>query len=71
VARLVLDGAEIEVGEDLEDVLSRIVSARDGVRRGSGAIVAPPGWMVLSTPGTDEPVYVQVSRIGCVRDGLG
>jgi hypothetical protein len=69
MARLLVDGTEVEVGEDLEDVLNRIVSARDGVRRGNGAIVAPPGWMLLTVAGIDEPIFVQVSRIGCVRAG--
>lgn len=68
MARLLVDGTEVEVGEDVEDVLNRIVSARDGVRRGNGAIVAPPGWMLLSAPGIDEPIFIQVARIGCVRD---
>jgi hypothetical protein len=47
--------------------LNRIVNARDGLRRGNGAIVAPPGWVILTaTDGSD--IYVQVARIAYVRE---
>ncbi len=66
MARLLLDDTEIEVAEDAGEVLARIVNARDGLRLG-GAIVAPAGWVGLSDPLTEEPVYVQVAKIGFVR----
>lgn len=67
MARILLDDSEIEVAEDTGEVLARVVNARDGLRNGNGAIIAPSGWVGLSDPITDEPVYVQVSRIGFVR----
>jgi hypothetical protein len=69
MALILLDETEIAVSEDVEDILTRIVNARDGLRLGSGTIVAPPGWVILSDADTDAPVYVQVARIGCVRGG--
>ena len=68
MARILLDETEIEVVEDVEDVLARIVNARDGLRRGSGAIVAPPGWVILTASGGSEELYVQVARIAYVRE---
>jgi hypothetical protein len=67
MARILFDGSTLEVSEDVEETLKMIVNSRDGLRRGSGAIIAPAGWVVLSTPG-GEPVYVQVARIACVRE---
>ncbi|MGD1057387.1 MAG: hypothetical protein ABR992_08235 [Solirubrobacteraceae bacterium] len=67
MARILLDEAEIDVAEDVEETLKRIVDARDGLRRGNGAIVAPPGWVILTaTDGSD--IYVQVARIAYVRE---
>jgi hypothetical protein len=66
MARILLDEVEIDVVEDVEETLNRIVNARDGLRRGSGAIVAPPGWVVL-TADDGSDVYVQVARIAYVR----
>jgi len=68
VARILLDETEIEVAEDVEDVLNRIVNSKDGLRRGSGAILAPPGWLIVTASGTGDEIYVQVARIGCVRE---
>jgi hypothetical protein len=68
LARILLDEKEIAVSEAVEAVLNRIVNSRDGLRRGSGAIVAPPGWVILTSPDTDGPIYVQVARIGWVRE---
>jgi hypothetical protein len=67
MARILLDETEIEVSEEVEEILSRIVNSRDGLRRGSGAIVAPPGWVILTAPDSGE-IYVQVARIAYVRD---
>jgi hypothetical protein len=64
---ILLDGLELEVTEDPEEVLVRIVNSRDGLRLGSGAIIAPPGWVSLTDSGSGNEVYVQVSRIGLVR----
>jgi hypothetical protein len=68
MARILLDDTEIEVSEDVEDVLTRIVNARDGLRRGSGAIIAPPGWVILTASEGNEELYVQVARIAYVRE---
>ena len=68
VARILLDEVELEVSEDSEEILARIVNARDGLRHGSGRIVAPPGWVVLSAADTGEPVYVQVVNISYVHE---
>ena len=51
MARILLDETEIEVAEDVEDMLNRIVNSRDGLRRGSGAIIAPPGWVIVDRVG--------------------
>jgi hypothetical protein len=67
MARILLDETEIEVSEDVEETLNRIVNARDGLRRGNGAIVAPPGWVTLTAVDTSE-LYVQVARIAYVRE---
>jgi hypothetical protein len=67
VAHILLDETEIEVYEDAEGALNRIVNARDGLRHGNGAIVAPPGWVSL-TAADGSDLYVQVSRISYVRE---
>ena len=68
MARILFDGTTIEVSEDVEDVLNRIVNSRDGLRRGSGAILAPTGWVVLTALGAGDSMFVQVARIACVRE---
>ena len=67
MARILLDDLEIEVAEETGEVLTRIVNARDGLRLGSGAIIAPAGWVSLTDPVSEEPLYVQVAHISCVR----
>jgi hypothetical protein len=69
MARVFLDGTEIDVTEDVEDILNRIVNSRDGLRRGSGELVAPPGWMMVTEPHSGDPIYIQVARIGYVSAG--
>jgi hypothetical protein len=69
MARILVGETELDVSEDAEEILARIVDSRDGLRHGSGAIVAPPGWVSLSQLGLGAPVFVQVSRIGYVREG--
>ena len=68
MARILLDDMEIEVSEGAEDILNRIVNSRDGLRRGSGAILAPTGWVVLTALGAGDSMFVQVARIACVRE---
>jgi hypothetical protein len=68
MARILLDAVEIEVTEDVEGLMSKIVNSRDGLRRGSGAIIAPSGWVIVTAAGTGEEIYVQVGRIGYVRE---
>jgi hypothetical protein len=60
--------SEISVSESVEQILGRITNAKDGIRTSAGTIVAPPGWVLLSADGSEEPVYVQVSRIGYVAE---
>jgi len=68
MARILLDETEIEVAEEVDEVLGKIVNAKDGLRRGNGAIIAPPGWLLVSAAGTGEEIYLQVARIGYVRE---
>jgi hypothetical protein len=68
MARILLGESEIDVFEGAEDVLRRVMSSGEGVRRAGGEIVAPPGWLALSAPETGDPIYVQVARIGYVRE---
>jgi hypothetical protein len=65
MARILVGEREIGVAEDLEEVMSRVVNARDGIRRGSG-LVAPPGWLALTTSDTDEEIVLQAARIGYI-----
>ena len=67
MARILLDGLEVEAAEDADEILARIVTARDGLRLGSGAIIAPSGWVSVTAPLTDDPIFIQVSRVGFVR----
>jgi len=67
LVRVLLDEVELQVSEDIGEVLARIVNARDGLRHGSGSIIAPPGWVVL-TGDDGGPVYLQVANISYVRD---
>lgn len=68
MARILFDEAPLDVSEDVDEVLSHFVNSRDGLRRGNGTIVAPPGWVVLTEAVTGEPVYIQVIRVGYVRE---
>jgi hypothetical protein len=68
MALVLLGEIETSVAEGLEDVLSRIVASKDGLRSGSGAIVAPPGWITLTASDTDDPIYIQASHVVSVRD---
>jgi hypothetical protein len=68
MAQILLVEREIDVFEEAEEVLSRILNCGEGVRR-AGEIVAPPGWVLLTTPDTEDAIYVQVARIACVREG--
>jgi hypothetical protein len=67
MASILFDQAALSVSEDVDEVLTRVVNSRDGLRRGNGSILAPAGWIVLSESDTGEPIYVQVSRVGYVR----
>jgi hypothetical protein len=69
MARILFDQAEIDVSEDVQEVLGRVVNSRDGLRRPNGSIIAPSGWVVLTEAITDKQVFVQVARIGYVCDG--
>jgi hypothetical protein len=68
MARILFDQTELDVSEDVEEVLSRVVAARDGLRRDNGSIVAPAGWIALTEAHTDNSIYVQVERVGYVCD---
>jgi hypothetical protein len=68
MASILFDQAALSVSEDVDEVLSRVVNSRDGLRRGNGSILAPAGWIVLTEVDSREPIYVQVSRVGYVRE---
>jgi hypothetical protein len=67
MARIQLGESELEVAEEVEEILTAIVSAKDGLRHSSGAILAPPGWIRLTESGLGETLYIQVSRVSFVR----
>jgi len=67
MASIVFDRLTLEVSEDVEEILSRVVNSRDGLRNGNGAILAPAGWVVLTHADTGEDLYVQVARLDCVH----
>jgi len=69
MASILFDQAAIDVSEDAEEVLNRVANSRDGLRRGNGTIIAPAGWIVLSDAVTGGALYVQVGRVGYVREG--
>ena len=68
MAHILIDSTDLEVSEDVEGILTRIVNSKDGLRLGSGAIVAPAGWIVLTAADRGDPVYLQVARVGYVHD---
>jgi hypothetical protein len=68
MARILFDEAPLDVSENVEEVLGRFVNSRDGLRLGNGTIIAPPGWVLLTDAETNAPVYIQVVRVGYVRD---
>lgn len=63
-----MDGARPAWRQEVEEILTRIVHSKDGIRRADGVIVSPPGWVMLTASDTDEVAYVQTSRIGWVRE---
>jgi hypothetical protein len=65
--RILIDSTELKVSEDVDGILEHIVRSKDGVRLGSGVVIAPAGWVALTAPGTGDPIYVQVARTGYVR----
>lgn len=67
MARVLLGNTEVDVLEDVDEILTRIVNSRDGLRLGNGAIIAPSGWVTLTAVDSDAPMYVQVARVGYVR----
>ena len=66
MARVMFDQVEIDVSEDVDEVLKRVVNSRDGLRRPNGSIIAPAGWILLTEPTTDKPIYLQVGRVSYV-----
>jgi hypothetical protein len=69
MASIVFDRLTLEVSEEVEEVLSRVVNSKDGLRNGNGAILAPAGWMILTDADTGGDLYVQVARLDCVHGG--
>jgi hypothetical protein len=67
MARILLGGRETSVSEAVDEVLSRIVASRDGIRHGNGVIVAPPGWVMLTTDAGDD-IYIPTDQIGYIRE---
>lgn len=68
MARILLSGTETSVSEEVDEVLGRIVAAKDGIRNATGTILAPPGWVLLTATDTGDPLYVQTEHIGYVRE---
>ncbi len=67
MARVLLGDKETQVAERVEDILNRIANSAAGIRSGS-ILVAPPGWIILTTPDTGGQLYVQAACIGYVRE---
>jgi hypothetical protein len=68
MTRILIDGAEIDVSEQLDEVMARLVAAKDGIRRPDGSITAPSGWMTLSEAMSGESIYLQTDRLGYIRE---
>jgi hypothetical protein len=62
MARILFSEIEISVSEDPDEVMSRFVAAKDGLRSNTGVILAPPGWIALTEADTGERVYVQAAH---------
>ncbi|HXN38108.1 MAG TPA: hypothetical protein VN892_08720 [Solirubrobacteraceae bacterium] len=67
MARILLGGRETSVSEGVDEVLNRIVKSKDGIRHGNGIIVAPPGWVMLTTDAGDD-IYIPTEQIGYIRE---
>lgn len=67
MARILLGGKETSVAEDVDEVLGRIVASKDGIRQANGIILAPPGWVPLTTDAGDD-IYVSTEQIGYIRE---
>lgn len=68
MAHILLGGRETGVSEEVDEVLRLIVSSRDGIRNTAGNILAPPGWVLLTSADTGDRLYVQADRIEYVRE---
>lgn len=68
MALVLLGDTATSVAEGMEDVLSRIVASKDGLRSASGTIVAPPGWIALTASDTGDPVYIQTVHVRSVSE---
>jgi hypothetical protein len=66
MTRMLVGDKELEVEEDLDLVWTRINNSRDGVTQG-GVRITAPGWIIVTAPALEGPVYVQASNIGYVR----
>ncbi len=64
MARLLINGVELEVTEDLESVLGLINAAEREGPQEAGRRVLPAGWVILHT--ADRARFVQTSQIGWV-----
>jgi hypothetical protein len=68
MAKVRVQGAELNVHESVEEVLSRVANAVQGVRMG-GARVTAPGWIVLTDATiSNRQLYVQAVQIGYVHE---
>jgi hypothetical protein len=68
MALVLLGDTATSVAEGMEEVLSRIVASKDGLRSGTGTIVAPPGWITLTDSDTGDPIYIQTAHIRSVSE---
>lgn len=68
MAKVRVQAAELHVHESVEDVLSRVANAAQGVRIG-GARVTAPGWILLTDATVpNRQLFVQAAQIGYVHE---
>ncbi len=68
MAKVRVQAAELHVQETLEDVMTRVANADEGVNR-AGVRVTAPGWITLTdATAPNRELYVQAAQIGYVHE---
>ena len=67
MAKVRVQAAELSVLESVEDVMTRVSNAAEGLQV-EGSQVAGPGWISLTDARTNRELYVQVGQIGYVGE---